>query len=360
MRTLAELKNSTALHSRSNRSQCKFCFQLHLFALILFTVFIPYSAQAKMRSQVVASLCPSDLLELTVINPSQEDIAFWIYTDFDHASHEESFEVSAQSKIKLNGIEINNQNHAFLVKTVNDKIQIQATCQGKSWTPNVLTSPRKKVPSSVRTNYYVTNLNHEVQHLDFLFKDINGQILEIQKVLTDDHLETTTYKMTPPAHTHFVEVIGEGRWTLQYENPLEEIILSAEDLKKEMNPKAEGSYFLVSQASGHESFIIHLTDAVQILRAREIIQKKLAKMVVGIIGPNAQEHNRNFSEKVKTPWSWNIQKVLNFSDFASIDCNQSPSQIEESRDAILSSEREGLICFWGFFPVRELKIDDLK
>lgn len=317
-------------------------------------------ALAKMTTWTVGSLCPSAQFELTLINPTNENLPVWIFTDFDRQTHEDSYEILAKSKLKFSGIEINNQDHGFLLKSMNENLQLQAQCGDRIWTPNQFTSSSKRILSTLRSNYYVTNLNHDVQTFEFQFKDSSGFILHTERVLSEAHLQTTTYKFTPPEGTAFIDIHGEGRFNLQVENPLDQKFIDIVDLKADLNPKNEGSYFLVRQQSGNESFVIHLTDPNQIQKARFIIQNKLSKMVIAVVAAGPANYNRNHSDSLKTPWSWNIEKVLNFSDFASVDCNVSPGQIEERRNEFLESDRGGLACFWGFFPTKELQPWELK
>lgn len=116
------------------------------------------------------------------------------------------------------------------------------------------------------------------------------------------------------------------------------------------------SYFEVSNSKSSESFVIKLTDRTLIEKARNAIAEKKKLLVVADIRHGHGEFNRDFADSVKTPWSWHAEKVLDLNDFASIDCDGSPSLTERFFNEDEDTKR---ICFWQYYVTREVQISEV-
>lgn len=120
-----------------------------------------------------------------------------------------------------------------------------------------------------------------------------------------------------------------------------------------------GVYFEVQNREQNEdSFVIHITDAEMISRARAILASPNSeKIVIGEVKKGSGNHNRNLFSADHAPWSWHVSRVTNFSDFASTACNGIP-QIVEDRALTWPSD-PGRICFWTYRLKREISSTDL-
>ncbi len=65
-----------------------------------------------------------------------------------------------------------------------------------------------------------------------------------------------------------------------------------------------------------------------------------------------------FFQKDKSPYSWSVNRVDAFADFAHIDCDGSPDITEERLMQKLNEG--GRICFWRYRVVRELKAEEVS
>lgn len=115
--------------------------------------------------------------------------------------------------------------------------------------------------------------------------------------------------------------------------------------------------FEVSNATRSESFVIEISDPKLIASARAQIQDPAAfvpRLLVAQISEGSANLNRDLSSTFLAPWSWHIQRVIRFADFASIDCDGGPSLVEKTFPWWQES-KGGLICFWGYRVIRELQ-----
>lgn len=117
-----------------------------------------------------------------------------------------------------------------------------------------------------------------------------------------------------------------------------------------------GVWFEVSNKSESESFLVRLDSPKLIQQAREQIRSPLKPMprrLIAVVSAGGSGFNRNTKDPYRRAWSWHITHVSRFADFSSIDCDGSPTQLEQNLDWWLEA-RQGQICFWNYRVTREL------
>jgi hypothetical protein len=126
-------------------------------------------------------------------------------------------------------------------------------------------------------------------------------------------------------------------------------------VKVAVDPTA--AYFMLSTDDQRDSFIVKIDDPVMLAKARNILSKGIIQLMVAEIGYAPGSENRSLISPDPTPFSWHVNKVNNFNDFASIDCDGSPSNVEEKIFDWLASKK---ICFWNYHLVKELSSREVQ
>ena len=120
-------------------------------------------------------------------------------------------------------------------------------------------------------------------------------------------------------------------------------------MKVDIDPNSV--YFLLSNDQKSDSFIIKIDDPVMLAKARNILSRGLYQLMIGSISYAPQSENRSLVNNETTPYSWRVDKVINFNDFADISCDASPQNVQEKIFDWLASKR---ICFWSYHLTKEL------
>jgi len=117
----------------------------------------------------------------------------------------------------------------------------------------------------------------------------------------------------------------------------------------------DAAYFEVrSQDNIGDSFIAKITDPEMIAKAREqITNPTLEKILFARLKKGHGNHNRNWSKREKSFWSWSVSEVTNIADIGSTSCNGLPQVVEDRIDSWI--ENPGRICFWSYRIRKELK-----
>lgn len=120
-------------------------------------------------------------------------------------------------------------------------------------------------------------------------------------------------------------------------------------------------YFLMSNSKNLQSYVVPLNDAQMITEARDQIQNPNVyrqRILIGEISEGAGNHNRDFMNTFRTPWSWHISKPIRFAGLASQECDGSPQFLEETLAYWLSDSK--VICFWNYRVTRELNPEAVR
>jgi len=127
----------------------------------------------------------------------------------------------------------------------------------------------------------------------------------------------------------------------------------------EFSTKPQGSYFEMINVDKDESFIFYSEDPKVIQEARfQILNPPLRKSLVASIQKGHDHTNRNLSSLTKTPWSWSVSEIFGFSNALGLDCDGTPSIVEDYLVPWLTSQQN--ICFWGYRIQRELNPEEVR
>lgn len=202
----------------------------------------------------------------------------------------------------------------------------------------------------------VLNQSYASQKIWLHYFNRRHQLLGSEVIQSRNYFQTSIHPLKAPLDTNSLELEGMGRLQarLLNQNRWQEGL--------EMGPvRVEApesqTYFLVSNRDLSDSYVIALTDASTIQRAREVIQSKRELIVFAKIAPTEKSWNRPLTGNSRVPWSWKVTEVTNFADFGSIACDGSPSQVEENLPQWMN---QGRICFWSFRLLRELTAKEVS
>lgn len=308
------------------------------------------------------ALCEPEELTLFVKNKSAEPQRLWAQLHYGDELDEINYDVDAKSEMKIRGTQFLPTKMAFSLKTwEKETLQITAVC--KTGLKTVLTSQTSPVathyvPSkATAVQLHVLNLYLKKQSIQLVAYASSGAIVGRKEILLEKYYDTNQMKWTLPENTARLEVRGEQRLhslvhfdtaTDYQQSPALPTVVS-----QKVDPSK--SYFLVStrDAKPEEGFVIALDQADLIATAREQVKnKELHKIIVAGIELGNAGYNRAMLAKDKAPYSWSVNRVDAFADFAHIDCDGSPDIVEERLGQRLNEG--GRICFWRYRIVREL------
>ena len=317
----------------------------------------------------VPAFCAPEKLTLLVSNKTAEPQRLWTQVRFDDELQEIHHDLDPKSEIKIAGSEFLPDFRGFSVKTgTTNSLQIKARCENSACIPlSSVTSPQVShyLPTSISTvKVHLLNLYLKSNTVHLRAFNKTGVEVASQDVTLEKYYDTKTFKWNLPAEASRVEVSGEGRlhsW-LFYDSLLSEKLSPGVALKPvTLSAEAIKTYFLVStrDARPEEAFVIALEDPQQIATAREQIRNPaLEKIIVAGIELGNGGHNRAFMSRDKSPYSWSVNRVDAFADFAHIDCDGSPDLTEERLMQKLNEG--GRICFWRYRITRELTASEVS
>lgn len=301
--------------------------------------------------------CSPKELSLIALNSSNEERVFWLQI-FDHGQVEEiPQELGPQEQKKFAGIGFLRPGQTFAVRSFAKDLSFVLSCQGLL-RMNEITSPA--IEFELRGERGPFRLLHEnlhptVGHFQVRILDAeNKTIHELTSETGESHQSRELIFRVPAEATHLqVRSVGRqsvqlldqrtGRaWPVQAGTPL-----------KVAAPK-EKRYFLLSNREQSESFVAALDDGPLAQQAEDILQGQQEKLLIAEIEPAAIPGiNRNFSAADRSPWSWQIARPKEFADFGAIDCDGSPSLVED-RFVTWMRLNPRRICFWNYRLQREL------
>lgn len=327
--------------------------------------FVTLLGSASQASEVfyATGFCEPSSLTLQVKNTSKEAQHLWTQVRYNDELVERSFEVSAQGQVVIEGSQFLTEKNGFSLKAWNKKtLQMTLKCSDRGHvtltdlsTPEVshwLPTPAKSI------KLHVMNLFLKSNSVKLKAFNAKGSLVEEKELRIESYYDTESLKWTFTEPVSRIDVQGQERLSsvLFFDSGSEEKSAPGFSLKPATLPvDSSKTYFLVStkEARPEESFVIALTESAQIATAREQIKNKnLEKIVVAGIELGHGGFNRSFSSRDKAPYSWSVNRVDAFADFAHIDCDGSPELTEER---LLQKLNEGgRICFWRYRVVREL------
>lgn len=134
------------------------------------------------------------------------------------------------------------------------------------------------------------------------------------------------------------------------------------ELRKNQNPlpAPQGRYFVLGNSKKSVGYLVDLVDPAMIDAARLQIKDPenfQSRILLAEISVNQNLENRNWYDKLQSPWSWRIEKPLRFASLASQACDGHPQMVEDHLEAWLNGAHSGgrpIICFWGYQVLEEL------
>lgn len=314
-------------------------------------------------------LCAPENLTLFVTNKTKEPQRVWTQVRFGTEIDERHHDLEPQGKIKIRGTSFLPETTGFSVKSwEKNVVQITSTCTDSfSTVLTDLTSPEVThwLPAKIQTvKLHLLNLFLKPNQIHLKAFNSQGAVIGEKTVSLEKYYDTSAFKWTLPQAISRLEIQGEERLhsILSYDNGVEEKISPGIALKPvTMSVDPAKTYFLVStkEAQASEAFVIALDKAETIAVAREQIRNpQLEKIVVAGIELGHGGFNRAFLARDKAPYSWSVNRVDAFADFAHIDCDGSPDLTEERLEQKLNEG--GRICFWRYRVVRELTAEEVS
>ncbi|KHD87930.1 MAG: hypothetical protein OM95_11705 [Bdellovibrio sp. ArHS] len=312
--------------------------------------------------------CEPERLTVFVTNKSFEPERLWAQTRFEQEIQELHYDVEARSQIKIRGSEFLPTKMAASFKYFSKSLQVTSSCEGS---PSI---PLTSTVSPLATHYLPANTKSVKMHLLNLFLRSNsvqlkafnkaGTLVDEKSLLFENYYDTESFKWSFSQPVVRIEIKAAERLhsLLLYDaNGTEKSSPSVSLTPVILEPPPQQTYFLVStkDARADEAFVVGFTDQSQIKTAREQIQNpSLEKILVAGIELGHGGFNRAFYGKDKAPYSWSVNRVDAFADFAHIDCDGSPDLTEER---LMSKLNEGgRICFWRYRIVRELTYEEVR
>lgn len=314
------------------------------------------------------ALCAPEELTVTIVNKSRTFQRIWTQVRLDEELDEIHQDLEAGETVKIRGTSFLNEKQGFSVKAWDrNTVSVTSSCAESFSTPLTdLTSPNVShwLPGSVKTvKLYLLNLYLKSNAVKLTAYNRDGTVLGEKNLTLEKHYVTHEVKWTLSDEITRIDVKGTERLhsLLFYDSGLGEQVSPATALAPVyLNVDRSKTYFLVStkDASPNEAFVIALDAPDTIATAREQIRNPgLEKIVIAGIELGHGGFNRAFQARDKAPYSWSVNRVDAFADFAHIDCDGSPDIVEER---LLKKLNEGgRICFWRYRVVRELSAEEV-
>lgn len=316
------------------------------------------------------SLCEPEKQILTMQNLTKSPQRVWTQVRLaDGVIDEIQFDLKAQEKLQLKTSEFLSEMKYFSLKPMNSNaFRFTLSCEdGPTWMASSLSSPQVDhyAPAGSRSfKIHLENLFLKKQKVVLrAFSEAQNLIAE-KEIVIENSYDTKNLKWSFTEDIARLEISGTERlhstvFYVQNNNEVQSPGLISNPTR--LPASDDHTYFLVStkSRSADEAFVIALQDPAKIATAREQISNpQLEKIIVGGIELGNGGFNRAFLSRDKAPYSWSVNRVDAFADFAHIDCDGSPDLTEERLEQKLSEG--GRICFWRYRVVRELSLEEVR
>ncbi len=301
-------------------------------------------------------VCENGQLVIENLSPEPQNLWFQYYGEksFEEVHWQlEKFETKTLTPEDLPSFD-------FSIKTLSPKVVATTRCGSDliPWTPRVSPSRLWPLKRGLAYKGYIQNLNPQPQTVMLRFLSSKNKVLSTQSIQLPSHLKTTDFKFWATGAK--VELVAEGRISAVIQENEAGAMKALKELPSTpvqvpVDPAAV--YFLLSNDQRSDSFIVKLEDPVLIAKARNNISHGLYQLMVGTISYAPKSENRSLVNPDSTPFSWRVDKVSNFNDFADISCDASPQNVQEKIFDWLANKR---ICFWSYHLVKELSLREVQ
>jgi hypothetical protein len=311
-------------------------------------------------------LCKPAEAYILATNQSSETAPFWFQQLGSKPFTEKLLEVEAQQTRVFPFSELPAPiSTAVALKTrEGSPWQLQTFCKGDSKARALgnTVSPWKtfqRPPTTKGAVLSLVNLSQQRNAVEISYYS-ERHFLGLQKLILEAGFARTDVELSFPEFTESFQVKAQGRWTgLALNERQQELPFSEDTVFLEKLPEAR--YFLMKARSDQveESFVVPLTNPKMISESLDqIAHPEKARLFVGKIQKNLEGVNRDLSNAVAAPWSWQAEG-LQYADFASITCDGTPSIVEERVDDWIATTG-GAICFWNYRVVKELTAQEVQ
>lgn len=314
---------------------------------ILTTLILLTSAFLKAEDKIYIHPKSDEISEFVIENTSLETQEFWVLVYQNEFVDETHFEITADSKMKvqLQNIKLENQDFAVLIKS--DALKLSNEFQNETSTLfEKAVQPLQRIEISP-INLWVTEQNIKV---DFL--DTNNNVIESQTIKSSSYLKSKSFEMTTPAGSYKIRVQGSQKIAFSPQNQMKALM---DQSRKPANSNESVAYFLVENDK-HSSFVAPIKNPELIQRAREEITNYQGFMIFAEIDFNETDINRNHLSPIKPYWNWKITEVTGLAQIGAVWCQAYPEMIERMLFQLVNQKR---VCFIGQRIVRELKENEL-
>lgn len=117
------------------------------------------------------------------------------------------------------------------------------------------------------------------------------------------------------------------------------------------------AYFVVGRPGLYpfagDSYVLPLTDPVDIAQAREMASGPAGLIVVATVTAGSDGINRNVSAPGEPLWSWHVKEFLAFAEVAIELCDGTPTMTETGAQGWPPGYEED-ICYWDYTVVDEI------
>jgi hypothetical protein len=316
------------------------------------------------------SLCEPEKQILTLTNLTRSTQRAWTQVRIGEGVIDEiQLDVKPLEKLQVKSSEFLSEMKYFSLKPMNSKaFRFTLSCEdGPTWNASSLTSPQVThyAPEGSRSfKIHLENLFLKKQKVTLRAYSKTQNLVAEKEVLLENSYDTHSLKWSFTEDISRIDVSGTDRlhsdiFFIQNNNEIQSPGLVSNPTR--LPASEEKIYFLVStkNASADEAFVIAIDDPTKIATAREQISNPtLEKIIVAGIELGDGGYNRAFLSRDKSPYSWSVNRVDAFADFAHIDCDGSPDLTEERLEQKLSEG--GRICFWRYRVVRELSLEEVR
>jgi hypothetical protein len=300
-----------------------------------------------------------ELKTLEVSNLSSDPQTLWLSGPRGPGqdSHEESFEIPAQSREDIPLSLFTGKPYLQLRSALKKTLKLRAkTSSGQSWELPAASQTRWKAQLPFGASSELILINNAPFEQTLSLQNSRGQILETHKLsgfekirIPAPRLDSVWIEGSSRISGLWVSTSQSGPWI--------------PDAKPAPMPTPDSNsvYFLMSNSKNLQSYVLALKDPYLIAEARDQIQNPNAyrqRILIAEISEGPANQNRDFMNRFRTPWSWHISNPIRFAGLASQECDGSPQFLEETLAYWLAGSK--VICFWNYRVTRELSADAVR
>ncbi|MBK7963478.1 MAG: hypothetical protein IPK04_21165 [Bdellovibrionales bacterium] len=348
----------------------------HSLTLVTWSLLLSLLWSFQCRAENIFFPIISGPQSLKISNSSEEVQPIWILIKGQGFFKELIYRVPARGQLYLNEVDFLPTGLEYAIKTASPQVSASRHIENGIWIQgSTMTSPQVtyQVPGTPFgtpwpvAKLVLQNQNYNPQTFLVRFRDRSFRTLKEETAHSLGFFQTSTHLLNLPPETTSLEILGKGRLhsriRIEKNTPQNGISYAGEwqegrsFRRIEVPTPSTQTYFLLSNQSRSDSFVVALTDAVLIKGPKKFWRVIGYLCFLDKLKPLKKSWNRPFHGSDRTPWSWTVSKVTNFAEIGSIVCDSTPALVEEALPVWL---RQQDICFWGFRLIRELSQEEVR